>query len=123
DPRHAEARLLARLTPSERAVVELNAIATSGTTFEQLRSLAELPSAALTSVVRSLEDARVIKISPSANGDPIYSCYHQRLRDAAHAAIGSEQRRELHLRFAQLGEREDGPPEQLAHHYEHAGER
>jgi hypothetical protein len=123
DPRDAEARLLARLAPGERAILELTAIATSGTTFEQLRALAELPSAQLASVLRSLEDARVLKISPSANGDPSYTCYHQRLRDAAHATIGAEARCALHLRFAELGEREHGPPEQLAHHFEHAGER
>ena len=123
DPHHAEARLLARLAPSERAIVELTAIATSGTTFEQLRALAELPSAQLTSVLRSLEDARVLKVSPTASGESSYSCYHQRLRDAAHAAIAGDMRRALHLRFAELGERWDGPPEQLAHHFEQAGER
>src|SRR5262249_49477458 len=74
DPRYAESRLLARLSPSERAIVELTAIATSGTTFEQLRSLAELPSAKLTSVMRALEDARLVKLSPSASGDAIYTC-------------------------------------------------
>jgi hypothetical protein len=123
DPRHAEARLLARLAPDERAIVELTAIATSGTTFEELRALAELPPAQLTSVLRALEDTRILKVSPSASGEPSYTCYHQRLRDAAHAAIGGDMRRVIHLRFAELGEREHGPPEQLAHHFEHAGER
>ena len=122
DPRDAEARLLARLAPGERAIVELTAIATSGTTFDQLRALAELPSAQLGSVLRSLEDAHILKVSPSASGDSSYTCYHQRLRDAAHGAIASDARRALHLRFAELGERGDGPPEQLAHHFEHAGE-
>ncbi len=123
DPSHAEERLLARLAPAERAIVELAAVATSGTTFEQLRALAELPPAQLTSVLRSLGDARVLKISPSASGHPLYTCYHERLRDAAHGAIAGDMRRALHLRFAELGERGDAPPEQLAHHFEHAGER
>ncbi len=123
DPRHTEARLLERLAPGERVVVELTAIATSGTTFQQLRALAELPSAKLISAMRSLEDARVLKISPSASGEPIYTLYHQRLRDAAHAAIADDKRRALHLQFAELGERERSAPEQLAYHFEQAGER
>jgi eukaryotic-like serine/threonine-protein kinase len=123
DPRNSEARRLARLTEPERAVTELTALATSGTTFEQLQALAELPSARLGSVLRALEDARVIKVSPSAGGEPLYTLYHQRLRDAARAAIATETRRALHLKFARLGERDRAPPEQLAHHFEQAGER
>ncbi len=122
EPRGAEARLLARLHHDERSVVELAAIAISGTTFEQLRALAALPSAHLTTVLRSLEDARVLKISPSANGESVYTCYHQRLRDAAHTAIGREALRALHLALAEHGERHEGAPEQLAHHYERAGD-
>jgi hypothetical protein len=122
DLRHAEARLLERLAPGERAILELAALATSGATFQQLRVLAALPSAQLTSVMRSLEDARVLKISPSPSGEPIYTCYHQRLRDAAQAAIADDRRRALHLKFAELGEREGSAAEQLAYHFEHAGE-
>ncbi|MBX3158259.1 MAG: protein kinase [Deltaproteobacteria bacterium] len=125
DPRHSEMRRLERLAPAERAVAELAALATSGTTFEQLRSLAELPATQLVSVLRALEDARILKVSPSASGEVLYGVYHQRLREAASAAITPEARRALHLRFAQLGEREAAraPAEQLAHHYERAGER
>ncbi|MDQ3336592.1 MAG: protein kinase [Myxococcota bacterium] len=123
DPVHVESRVLRRLTWGERAILDLTAIATSGATFDQLRTLAALPAARITSVLRSLEDARLVKISPSASGEPIYSCYHQRLRDAAHAAIAEDRRRTMHLGFAELGERDHGPPEQLAHHFEHAGER
>ena len=123
DPRHAEARLLARLSADERAIIDLTTIATSGTTFDQLRELTQLPSAQLASLVRSLEHERVIKLSPSASGDPIYSCYHQRLRDAASAAIDIADRRALHRRFAELGEIQHAAPDQLAHHFEQAGER
>jgi hypothetical protein len=122
DPRHAEARLLARLTPGERAIVELTALATSGATFQQLRALAQLPSAQLTSLLRGLEDSRILKISPAAIGEPIYTCYHGRLRDAADAAIADDVRQARHLGFAELGEREAAAPEQLAHHFELAGE-
>src|SRR6185295_18147286 len=73
--------------------------------------------------MRGLEDARLVKISPSASGEPLYSCYHQRMRDAALAAIADDRRRWLHLRFAELGERQKGPAEQLAYHFEQAGER
>ncbi len=118
----AEARLLGRLERDERGVVELAAIALSGTTFEQLRALTGLPSAQLTTVLRSLEDSRVVKLSPSASGEPIYTCYHQRLRDAAHAAIATDALRGLHLRIAEHAERHDGGPEQLAHHFERAGD-
>ncbi|MFN0249407.1 MAG: serine/threonine-protein kinase PknK [Kofleriaceae bacterium] len=117
----AEARLLGRLARDERSIVELVAIALSGTTFEELRSLTDLPSSTLTRELRSLEDARILKLSPST-GEPIYTCYHQRLRDAAHAAIATDTRRALHLRVAQYAELHDGEPERLAHHYEHAGD-
>jgi serine/threonine protein kinase/tetratricopeptide (TPR) repeat protein len=118
----AEARLLGRLAADERSIVELVAIALSGTTFEELRSLTDLPSSTLTRELRSLEDARVLKLSPSTSGESIYTCYHQRLRDAAHDAIATDVRRGLHLRVAEYTELHDGEPERLAHHYEHAGD-
>ena len=118
----AEARLLARLSSAEREIAELAAITIGGTTFEQLRALTELPSVQLTSALRSLQDARVLKLSPSASGEPLYTWYHQRLRDAAHDAIAAGTRRALHLRVAEHEEHRDGSPEQLAHHFELAGD-
>ena len=73
--------------------------------------------------VRALEDARVFRVAPSQHGEPVYLFYHQRLRDAAEAAIDDAQRRALHRRFAEVGERDGRPSEELAHHYERAGER
>ena len=120
DPHHAELRRLERLTGDERMVAELTAISIGVATFDQLRAIAELPSAQLQSVLRSLEDGRIIKVTPSASGDPVYTFYHQRLRDAAHGAIRDP--RALHLRFADYLERECGAADELAYHCEHAGE-
>jgi hypothetical protein len=124
DARSSELRRLERLGEAERAVVELAALSTSNTSFEQLHALCNLPTAQLRSVLRALEDARVIKVAPSANGDPVYALYHARLGESARAAMSIENRRELHLRFALFGERDyDAAPELIAHHYELAGER
>jgi hypothetical protein len=122
DPNDAELRRFARLDDAERAVAEVTALAGASATFEQLRALAELPSARLQSALRALEDGRVVRATPSASGDPVYTFYHQRLRDTAHAAIAPETRRALHGRFADLIEREHGAPDQIAYHAEHAGQ-
>jgi hypothetical protein len=124
DTQRVELRRLDRLAPPERSVVELLSLATSSATFEQLHALSELPTARLRSVLRSLEDARVIKVSPSASSDPVYALYHARIGEAARTAISSDNRRELHHRFALFGERDYGvAPELVAYHYELAGER
>ena len=121
DLRDAELRRLERLAAAERKVSEWTAISIGVATFEQLRALAELPSAQLHSVLRNLEDVRILKATPSPSGDPVYTFYHQRLRDAAHAALAPDQRRAAHARFAAHLEREAAPADQLAYHYEQAG--
>jgi eukaryotic-like serine/threonine-protein kinase len=123
DLHHAELRRLERLTPAERSVAEITSLAVGVATFEQLRALAELPSAQLSSVLRSLEDGRVIKVAPAAQGEPVYTFYHQRLRDAAHDAIAPDTRCALHCRFAEHLERDGAGADQLAYHYERGGER
>ncbi len=123
DPHHAELRRLERLPAAERMVAEITSLAVGIATFEQLRALAELPSAQLSSVLRGLEDGRIIKVTPSASGEPVYTFYHQRLRDAAHDAIGHDARLALHGRFAEVLEREGAAADQLAYHCEHGGQR
>ena len=109
DPHDAETRRLAAARP-DRAHRSPRSPRSSvgGATFEQLRALAELPSAQLQSVLRSLEDGRVVRVTPSASGDPVYVFYHQRLRDAAHAAMTDAARARLHRTFAMWLERELG---------------
>ena len=122
DVTDAEARRLARLSPGERQVAEIAALSGAAATFEQLRALAELPSAQLQSILRSLEDGRVVRATPSASGDPVYVFYHQRLRDAARAAMTDADRARVHRTFATWLEREAGSPDQLAYHWREAGE-
>jgi hypothetical protein len=119
----AEARRLARRPPAEREIAELIALASGVSTFEQLRAVAEIATSSvqLHSLLRALEDDRIVRVSPSASGDPVYTLYHERLRVAADAAIAPDVRRERHARFAQLLERQIGPADQLAYHHEHAG--
>ena len=111
------------MTPAERTVAEITSLAVGVATFEQLRGLAELPSAQLSSVLRGLEDGRIIKVAPSPSGEPVYTFYHQRLRDAAHDAMAHETRCALHGRFAEWLERDGAAADQLAFHYEHGGMR
>jgi len=122
DPNDAEARRLERLDDRERKVAEITALSAGSTTFEQLRALAELPSAQLQSVLRSLEDGRIVRVTPSASGDPVYVFYHQRLRDATQAAMTPAARANVHRTFATWLEREAATPDQLAYHWQHAGE-
>jgi hypothetical protein len=122
DPTDAEARRLARLAAPERQVAEIASLADGSATFDQLRAIAELPSAALQSVLRNLEDGRIVRATPSASGDPVYVFYHQRLRDAAQATIAPDARRRVHHAFASWLDREGGTPAQLAYHWLHAGE-
>ena len=122
DMADAEARRLARLEPGERQVAEIAALSAGAATFEQLRALAELPSAQLQSILRSLEDGRVVRATPSASGDPVYVFYHQRLRDAAQAAMTPDERARVHRTYATWLEREAGSPDQLAYHWREAGE-
>jgi hypothetical protein len=123
DPHHAELRRLERLTPAERSVAEITSLAVGVATFEQLRALAELPSAQLQSVLRGLEDGRIIKVAPSAHGEPVYTFYHQRLRETAHDAIAPDARAALHGRYAHVIEAEGGGADQLAYHHERGGNR
>jgi len=122
DPTDAEVRRLDRLPDTERRVAEIAALSGGSVTFEQLRALAELPSAPLQSALRNLEDGRIVRPTPSASGDPVYVFYHQRLRDAAQNAMTADARRRIHHRFATWLEREGGTPDQLAYHWQHAGE-
>lgn len=122
DAHRAELRQLGRLTEPERSVAEIAALATGVMTLDQLRAWCELPAARLWPIMRALEDAHVLRASPSHTGEPVYAFYHQRLRDAAESAMADGMRRTLHLRFAELGEREQRPPDELAHHFERAGE-
>jgi len=118
-----ETRRLDQLEPAERLVAELAALATGATSFEELRDLAELPAQRIGSVLRGLEDARVLRAMPSAAGDPVYAFYHQRLRDAAHEAMPDDTRRARHARYAEWYERRPtANAEQLAYHWQHAGE-
>jgi hypothetical protein len=118
----AELRRLDRLDPEERVLAELAALAGGAVTFEQLRDLSELPSSQVQSALRSLQDERVLRATPSSTGDPVYVFYHQRLREAAHGAMGPHTRRARHHRFAEWYEQHDSDPGQLAYHWQHAGE-
>ena len=123
DPNHAELRRLERLSPAERTVAEIASLAVGVATFEQLQALAELPAAQLHSVLRGLEDGRIIKVAPSASGEPVYTFYHQRLREAAHDSIDADVRKVRHLRFAEVLETDGGAADQLAFHFERGGQR
>ena len=118
----AEARRLARLHPSERAVAEIAALVGGTASFEQLRALAEFPSERLQSALRGLEHARIVRATPSPSGDPVYVFYHQRLRDVATDAMDATARRRHHARFVEWYERAGGDPGQLAYHAQHAGD-
>jgi eukaryotic-like serine/threonine-protein kinase len=122
DPHHAEIRRLERLTRDERVVAEVASLAAGPATFEQLRSLAALPSQPLQSALRGLEDGRIVVSTPTANGNSVYVFYHQRLRDAAAAALAPAAKRKLHQRYAVLLEGESATPDQLAYHWAEAGE-
>ena len=122
DPHDAEARRLDRLGRDERRVAEIASLAGGAATFDQLRALAELPSVLLQSALRGLEDGRVVRSTPTASGDSVYVFYHQRLRDAAAAAIAQPDRHALHRKYAELLEREQATPDQLAYHWAEAGE-
>jgi hypothetical protein len=122
DPHDAEVRRLDRLGRDERRVAEIASLAGGAATFDQLRALAELPSVLLQSALRGLEDGRVVRSTPTANGDSAYVFYHQRLRDAAAAALAQPDKHALHRKYAELLEREQATPDQLAYHWAEAGE-
>ncbi len=122
DPRDAELRRLDRLTAPERSVAEITALAGGTASFEQLRALAELPSGKLQSVLRGLEDARVVRATPSVTGDPVYVFYHQRLRETLTTAMSEDGRRALHQRFAGWFEATTSDAGQLAYHWQEAGQ-
>lgn len=122
DLQTAELRRLDRLSDPERAVAEITALAGGTASFEQLRALAELPSGKLQSVLRGLEDARIVRTAPAISGDPVYVFYHQRLRETAFAAIPADGRRALHERFASWFEATTSDPGQLAYHWHEAGQ-
>ncbi|MDB4963107.1 MAG: hypothetical protein JWP01_3106 [Myxococcales bacterium] len=121
DPKDAEIRRLDRLPPDERTVAQIAALAGGTASFEQLRALAELPSERLQSVLRGLEDARIVRATPATVGDPVYVFYHQRLRETASAAMTDDVRRKLHERFATWFEQTLPDPGQLAYHWQAAG--
>jgi eukaryotic-like serine/threonine-protein kinase len=118
----AERRRLDRLTADERSIAELASLASGVATFEQLRTLANMPSAELHSALRGLEDERVVRRAPSPTGASVFVFYHQRLRDAAAAAIEPSARKAIHRRYAELFERDQSAPAQLAYHWSEAGE-
>ncbi len=122
DPHEAEVRRIDRLSPSERAVAQITAIAGGTASFEQLKALAGLPSERLQSVLRGLEDAKLVRATPATTGDPVYVFYHQRLRDTATAAMTETARRALHERFATWFENTTPDPGQLAYHWHAAGQ-
>ena len=121
DVEAAELRRLDRLGPAERAVAEITALAGGTASFEQLRALAGLPSSRLSSVLRNLEDARIVRTSPAVTGEPVYVFYHQRLRETADAAMTAAARTALHQRFAQWFEATSSDAGQLAYHWSAAG--
>ena len=122
DPREAEIRRLDRLSPDERTVAEITALASGAATFEQLRAVGELPSERLQSVLRGLELARIVRATPAGTGEPGYAFYHQRLRDTAHASMPPDTRRVRHERYAQWFEQRVPDPAQLAYHWREAGD-
>ncbi len=121
-----ETRRLSHLGAAARHVTQLASLASGTTTFHELRDLAAIPSPQLASVLRELEEARVLRAMPSASGDPVYAFYHQRLRDAAGSAMTEDVRRERHARFATWYEnatdRATANVEQIAYHWQHAGD-
>ncbi|MBA3457306.1 MAG: protein kinase [Deltaproteobacteria bacterium] len=124
DVHDAERRRLDRLSVHERTVARIAALAGGPTSFEQLKALAELPSERLQSVLRGLEDAKIVRATPATTGEPVYVFYHQRLRETATAAITDADRRALHEKFATWFEGSTTPdPAQLAYHWFGAGER
>ncbi len=122
DPHDAELRRLDRLSVAERTVAEIAALAGGTASFEQLRALAEVPSGKLQSVLRGLEDARIVRATPSVSGDPVYAFYHQRLRETLSTAMSEDARRSLHQRFAGWFEGTTSDPGQLAYHWQEAGQ-
>jgi serine/threonine protein kinase len=118
----AEARRLARLPPAERIVAEIAALAGGTASFEQLRALAALPSERLQSALRGLEDARIVRATPSTSGDPVYVFYHQRLRDVATDGMDPIVRAQHHRKFVDWFEKTAGDPGQLAYHAQLAGD-
>lgn len=118
----AERRRLDRLASAERRVAEITALAGGTATFEQLRALSALPSGQLSSTLRNLEDARIVRTAPAVTGDPVYVFYHQRLREAADAAMPIEARRGLHEKFAKWFEATTPDAGQLAYHWHAAGD-
>lgn len=122
DPHDAEVRRLDRLSTSERAVAQIAALAGGTASFEQLKALAQLPSERLQSVLRGLEDAKIVRATPATTGDPVYVFYHQRLRETATAAMTAPARRGLHEKFAAWFERTTPDPGQLAYHWHAAGD-
>ena len=121
DPHEAEVRRLGRLSTAERSVAEIAALSGGTASFEQLKALAELPSERLQSVLRGLEDARIVRATPATTGDPVYVFYHQRLRETLTASMTDLARRALHERFATWFERMTPDPGQLAYHWQAAG--
>jgi hypothetical protein len=119
----AELRRLSRLSDAERAVAEVAAASAGHVAFEQLRALADLSASRLHSALRGLEDGRIVRAIPSAAGEPVYGFYHQRLREAAYSRMAPDARRALHGRFAAwfAGVSPDAA-DQLAYHWQHAGE-
>ncbi|MDX2089057.1 MAG: protein kinase [Kofleriaceae bacterium] len=122
DPREAEIRRLERLSRDERTVAEIASLASGAASFAQLRAVAELSSERLQSVLRGLELARIVRVTPAISGEPGYAFYHQRLRDTAHASMPDATRRARHERFAAWFEGQTGDPAQLAYHWREAGE-
>jgi len=121
-PEVAEARRLDRLRADERAVAEVCSLAGGTATFEQLRTVAELPSLRVQSALRGLEDGRIVRSTPAATGETVYVFYHSRLREAAIATLAAPAKRELHRRFATALEHDRATPDQLAYHWLEAGE-
>ena len=125
DPRDAETRRLARLRPDERKLAEIVATAGEAATFDPLRAVAELSSVRVRSALRGLEEARVVRATPTAAGDSAYAFYHQRLRVATAAGLPAAESRALHEKFARWYETavaaRTSHAAQLAFHWEEAG--
>ena len=115
---------LDRLGPAERAVIERAALVGRAFGVEAVQELsadALRPSIEqhLSSLVRK---ELVRRAAPSRADRGTYRFRHSLIRDAAYRSLSKELRSELHERFADWLEREDGspPPEIVGHHVEQA---
>ncbi len=111
---------LRRLPGDELTLLKLVAVAGHPIRVADLRGAAHLKDP---TTLASLAAARRVRTG-GARGKEQVECYHDRVREVSVADLGAEELRATHLALAlALDGASDADPEQLAQHYEAAGER